>query len=152
MPSIDPENAAAPLRVSPATRYMIAPVSSATAANAVQLAGHPRRASGITPFQTTRQLKAKLKIAFNPVHPPNAHSNTQNPANSASDQPLRQWSRATSGSPPSATADSGTATTATSPGAKCLSRSSCARISLYAVNFRPSAGGSSTSTSSRWVP
>ena len=69
---------------------MITPVRSATAAKAVQLAGHPRSASGITPFHTTRQLKTKLKMALSPVHPPNAHRSTQNPMNSASDQPLRQ--------------------------------------------------------------
>ena len=140
------------MRVGPATRYMITPVRSATAAKAVQLAGQPRSASGITPFHTTRQLKTKLKMAFRPVQPPNAQRSAQNPTNSASDQPLRQWSRAVSGSLPSARADSGTATTATSPGTNCLSRSSCARISLYAVKVRPFADPSRTSTVSCCVP
>jgi hypothetical protein len=75
-PAIAPEKAAAPLRVSPATRKMITAESSVTAAKETSSAFQPSRQSGITSFQITRQENTKESSAQIPVNRPNTASST----------------------------------------------------------------------------
>ena len=135
-PSMDPANAPAPFLLHPATRYMMTPVSTATVMKHTVEACHPARTSGMSSFQTARQLNMKLKSAFAPVQPPNAHRRTQNAAKNAKPQPIRQWSRATRIS--SSFAAGGRTTSAVSPTENFLSSSICALSSFAAANTRPS--------------
>ena len=89
IPAADPAKAAKPLRVTPATSQTMTAVSRQTAPKISQLAGQPRKASGMTAFQITMQLNRKLNRALAPVQPPKTQSSTQNPAKSASPQPMR---------------------------------------------------------------
>ena len=130
---------------------MITAVSAATTRNEVQSALHPLRQSGTSSFQTATQLKTKLKSALSPVQPAKATSSAAKTRNTAASKPRRQWSRARSTSP-SRTPPAGTANSATSPVAKTLSRSICARSSFSARTFVPAAGPETTSASRYWVP